>query len=749
MNKDLAIIIPFGTSEKRDFIRTRVLEKIEQLKNIQNIEVIFVEGYSSKIEPSIENEIKRAGFNYIKDETQEIFSVGACRNLGVTYSKSPVFMFLDVDYYISKENIDKLIKLIKVKQIDKFPNRFICLPCAFLSQEGSENLLTTDKAYWDIKVAFDLNNEKHSIVKFLAITSSSIVMNRHKFLELGGNDLSYKGHGYEDFDFYYRLFKASCRIEVPPKDIEFDARSWNFTEYKGFRALFSVPGYESAFYGIYLYHFWHPEPNNDGYLDSRKINHDKFYNVIKTYSCQANGPDPLILAENNGNNVLAFIKENSKVYRALRGIIPYLGNLICMNEEMFFESGKFVEEKLIRYINTNKISQVFFPNPYGNQYRIEIYNYVREKNIPYICFDRGALPDSWFFDFNGFNFDSKSYLSRNWDNDLTNEELDKTVAYIENIKSSNNYLEMQNAREGGESLKKKLGIRNKKIIFVPGQVEYDTVIKYFSDKISYYEFFKALNDIAKELEDENIIILAKKHPLMNGLKKENYENIKWAPDNTNINDLLECCEKVITMNSGVGLYALIYNKPCATVGHAFYEGDGLAVHCNYKEDIIEFIRSNQQPDKNQIIKFIHYLVYRFYCFGKSYYTQVETKNGEIRRIVNYIDFYRININNNCLLDGLSADLFKYKKDSLAFRVYLEACKIQQNQENTKKIQKDKQDLLKKQEKKIEESKENKIRNEINVSLTGRELRNKKLRKAVRHPYLYIRDFFLKKISRKK
>jgi hypothetical protein len=42
------------------------------------------------------------------------------------------------------------------------------------------------------------------------------------------------------------------------------------------------------------------------------------------------------------------------------------------------------------------------------------YMKVLKKNIPFIVFDRGALPDSWFLDHNGFNYDSKSYSPEAW-----------------------------------------------------------------------------------------------------------------------------------------------------------------------------------------------------------------------------------------------------------------------------------------------------------------------------------------------
>lgn len=44
----LSVIIPFGLSKERPYIEERVIEKAKYFKSDENIEFIFVEGYSSK-----------------------------------------------------------------------------------------------------------------------------------------------------------------------------------------------------------------------------------------------------------------------------------------------------------------------------------------------------------------------------------------------------------------------------------------------------------------------------------------------------------------------------------------------------------------------------------------------------------------------------------------------------------------------------------------------------------------------------
>ena len=727
MGQAVTIVIPFGTSQERPYIDERVKNKVYELKGINDIEVIFVEGFSSKPNPDLKEIIEQNGHIYYKDIEQTRFSQGMCRNLGASYSSCNVCTFLDVDYYISKISIKKLLQLIEVKQIDKNPNRFLILPCVFLTENGSNYLLNQDREKWDTLVQYDVISEKKNLSRFLALSSSSVVMNRHKFLELGGNDKTYIGHGYEDFDFSMRLFKSCGNIEYMPKSIQFDARSWTFTDYKGFRALLSVPGFEALFYGIYLYHFYHIEPNNNGYNDNKEINHQKFYSRIEKYKIMADGPDPLLHFTAFQKKCLIFTKENSSPYRSLRGVIPYIGNLICKDEDSFFENEKLDKVFFEKYLQKNRIDTIIFPNPYGNEKRLEIYNYVRTAGLSYLCYDRGALPDSWFLDSKGFNYDSGSYSEDIWNKELTNEQIDIVNNYIEQIKKSDNFLESQGSKIDNYELKKKLGIRNKKIVFIPLQVEDDTVIKYFTEHpFDYYGFAQIANNAAIKLEKEDWVFVAKQHPLMKNFNKSQYPNLIFVPDDTNINTLLDMCDIVLTINSGVGVYAMIFEKPCIITGNAFYQFNGINTRVYSEDEIIEYIRNEDfQFDKYKMTKFIYYLYQNFYSYGKSYYKSKD-ENNRIRRIVNYIDFYRIIINGNTFLDANDITKLKYKKDTLSLRPYISD--IQKKTENNElkspaKISQ-KKNIIKNQN----------IKKEVQSSKIKR-----KIRKLFRNPKLFFVD----------
>ncbi len=684
MEKKLSIIIPYGLSHERPFIDERVLGKIKELSFIDEVELIFVEGYSSKENPLLQEAIIQNGHRYYKDEKQTAFNLGECRNIGVINSYAQVFIFLDVDYYISRETLKKLLQLIEVKQIAEHPNNFLVMPCVFLTEFGTGYIQSQSESKWDILIQYDIISESKNIAKSLAIGSSSIVMNKHKYMEMGGNDPSFCGHGYEDFDFMYRLIVSTKAITEFPQSLSYDARSWNFTTYKGFRALFSVPGFEAIPYGLYLYHFDHPRPNNDGYLDNMKTNHNRFYSRLNQYHIMPDGPDPILYSQGLGKKALIFTAENGSPYRSLRGLVPYLGELVCKRERDFFDYGSFSSVKLVEYIRSSNIDYIIFPNPYGNELRKEIYDYVRENQIPYFCYDRGALPDSWFMDKNGFNYDSISYDESLWNVQLTTEEVDEVEKYIYDIKNSNNFLEAQGEKLDSDSLRRGLGIRHKKVAFIPLQVETDTVIKYFTrEPFDYYGFLNIANNAAKKLQNRDWVFVAKKHPLMKEIDKEKYSNIIFTDNNANISSLLELADIIFTINSGVGVYAMMHEKPCILAGNAFYHFDGINTNIHSENELVEYVsKGDFSFDKDKMHRFIYYLYKKFYLYGNSYYKTGENEERTFR-IVNYIDFYQIILNGKAFLQGSPSRLFKYNEKLLAFRPY--ALNLQKEQKHTKNL----------------------------------------------------------------
>ncbi|RKO64174.1 capsular biosynthesis protein [Campylobacter sp. P255] len=662
----LSIIIPFGLSKERIYIKDRVIQKACEFKSDDKVEYIFVEGYSS-LENDLRHIIKAKGHMYLKDESQkEFFSQGKCRNLGASFANSDVVMFLDVDCYFSTRSLETIMQLITVKNISKNINEFLVLPVVYLSKEGSEFIYTQEKDLWDSLIKDDLISGKREWIKYFSLSSSSLILNKHKFLTLGGNNEEFIGHSYEDHDFLARLLFETTSFEKMPRKLCYDEGSWNIKEFKGFRTWFSLFGYEMSFHGVYMYHFYHDEPNQNNYMGNRIINHKKFYDnlkKIKHYSV-ASLQDRMVI----NKNILLLCSSDKLILNSIKDVSVYLGKIQSKSEKFFFNEEQFDKDKFLKFIQDNHIECILFPNPYGNEKRLIIYEFVRCNGLKFICYDRGALPDSWFFDNNGFNYDSSTYKEENWNKNLTIDEINECKKYIKKVLNEDNFLEKQGKRDL-EKLKNKLNIKDKKIVFVPLQVENDTVIKYFTyAPFEYNNFLKIINKMAKQLEYSHVFII-KKHPLTYKVNKTSYDSLIFVEDDTNIIDLINMCDVVLTLNSGVGIYAMMMNKPCINCAFAFYAINEVNYQALNNDELLKYLKSDLSVDYEKVIKFIHYLKNSVYSFGDSKY-KVIRKNNRIYSKVYETKYYRINIGLKNYLDVQNINKIHYSLKSLIYRPYI-------------------------------------------------------------------------------
>ncbi|EAJ7140986.1 glycosyltransferase [Campylobacter jejuni] len=411
----LSVVIPFGLSKERPYIEERIIEKAKYFKSDENIEFIFVEGYSSK-NHELKNFIQANHHIYLKDMEQKAFSQGKCRNLGASCAHSNVLLFLDVDCYISLDNFEKILKLIQIKNISQNINALIVLPVVYLNKEANEKLKQYDEEFWDILIQEDLFIAKNTWVKFFSPSStSSIVINKHQFLRLGGNDEKFIGHGYEDFDLFARILKACVSFEKMPANLSYDARNWNFFDFKGFRSWFSLLGYEACFYGIYMYHFYHIEPNQNAYMQNKDKNHRLFYKHLK--NIKKHDLKPLQVFKAKGEKVLMLFKDQNYDFK---DISVYMGEIIYKNISDFFIDKELKYEPLLDFLQQEKITKIFLDASIKLQFDGMDYCDI-------FYFQKGILPHSWFFVKN-LDLDYKQDLN------LSEQELYQVKEYFLTLK---------------------------------------------------------------------------------------------------------------------------------------------------------------------------------------------------------------------------------------------------------------------------------------------------------------------------
>jgi predicted glycosyltransferase involved in capsule biosynthesis len=630
----LSIVTPFFCNDEDEYLYERIILFIEKSYYPEWIERIIVDfGSPAKIAKKIESKCNEFKYTYINlNKGRERFSIGKCRNAGAKIAKGEYISFADVDLHMNQCNYEIILQ--KISKNNPF-NYLESIPCFYLTKEATESFLIGNISYAEIFDAYKAGDS--DVVKAVAPATSCILLKKHFYLSEGGIREEFYGHGYEDFELMNRLGWKSNKFKRPHDffnhNFKYDSR-----EYKGYRTYFSMFGRENLYSSLFYVHLEH-KPISLGYKNSTSRNKVLFEGFLKSFEEKKDSPPALDNLKINRKNLFLGWKHGIP-FLSLRELIPLLGEVLYKHETDFYTLREFAE-----FIDFNKIEYIYFLNPYGNEDRLNIYNFCKKENYNIVVFDRGALPNSWFFDRRGFNADSRSYDEIYWNKEISDEEEFLTEKYINELCVSDDTLEANGARIGSYLLRKKYNILEKKIIFVPMQRPNDSVIKYFSGSVSgIQDFMNSIRLISSSLSTEWVICV-KQHPL------EKYEiNIPGCivvDEKTHVHDLIEMSDLVILINSGVGLISACFGKPVFCFGKAFYASGGLATSVATVEEVLHCIKNLNKyiPDRKIVLKFINYLAFNFYSFAKATYIHAAVEGGKSSKSVAInLEFSQIRIN---------------------------------------------------------------------------------------------------------
>jgi len=641
---DLSVIIPFRADEHLPYLMDRLEDQCKGFRKYKNIEFILVDsGSNDKNQEQCIRICKDYGIKYLNHNSHgKVFSIGAARDYGVCHALGRAITFLDVDLRVADDFFDRLLLLMSSYGISTHKKRFFAIPCLYLTSEGTDEFIVTEtqSRMYDFYLRW-LHGDTQSI-QTMAPCSSVMIVDRLHYMSVGGHRPEFRGHGYEDFELYHRLIGEEG-IMPTAEDYYADTKSWDTATYRGFRSQFSLLGRAALMANLFVVHLWHPRPKKSSFYGNMSVNREIWMDFFKEFDKTKEHPEPLIDQFAKYKKILAFGQPQTNSMRAPRDLIPLLGQRVYANEFDFTdESGTLDEIAFQSMLVSSQIQAILFPNPYSNPVRLQVYQWCRRTQFPFLVYERGALPDSWFIDENGFNADSDSYQRKNWDRKLTDVERDSVKKYINQTLIGGNPLEPQGQRFGGEGLSYRLKLGGKKVLFVPLQRPSDTVIKYMrGDLESYSKFTSFIDEAAKELKKLGWIVLCKKHPLE--VESPPLKNAIYAPEDANFIDLLELADSVALINSGVGLYAMMMGKPCFIFGNAFYAFEGINTKSSTESisDFCDLILSENPIDSESTYRFINFLMNDFYSFGTSKVTLRKESDGSLRSITTATNFYQI------------------------------------------------------------------------------------------------------------
>lgn len=231
---------------------------------------------------------------------------------------------------------------------------------------------------------------------------------------------------------------------------------------------------------------------------------------------------------------------------------------------------------------------------------------AKNASMQVLYFELGTLPNTTTVDAKGVNF---------------NNSLPRDRLFYDRYIIPNNYTGPKSliARQPVKAAELNSQLPPK-YIFCPFQVHNDTQILLNSPWVrNMFDFYQLIESAIPFLPD-NYSFVVKEHPSDKVSYPElHLKNEKIVFANGNDTEcLINQSEAVLTVNSTVGIEALMLGTPVITVGDAFYNIDGLVTHCNHQDELNEVISKTNKPsiDADLVNKFIAYLDCEYLVKGK-------------------------------------------------------------------------------------------------------------------------------------
>ena len=235
-----------------------------------------------------------------------------------------------------------------------------------------------------------------------------------------------------------------------------------------------------------------------------------------------------------------------------------------------------------------------------------------------VHFEGGLLPRTTTVDDKGINYANSLPQTTDFYLDWAKKNKRRLAASLPTTLIKRKF----NKRKKITGKEKNLPVR---YIFVPFQVNGDSQIFKHSSWISnMHHFYRILEHLCFSLQTTQIQLVIKEHPSC----PMNYEDLhRAAAMNRRImfanfnrtQQLIENAEAVITINSTVGLEALLLGKKVITLGDACYNLKDLVVHAKNERQLIQAVLDIPKWKPNQQLRkaFLAF-VYHCYCIPDSW-----------------------------------------------------------------------------------------------------------------------------------
>ncbi|MEC9798624.1 capsular biosynthesis protein, partial [Escherichia marmotae] len=155
-------------------------------------------------------------------------------------------------------------------------------------------------------------------------------------------------------------------------------------------------------------------------------------------------------------------------------------------------------------------------------------------------------------------------------------------------------------------------------VFIPMQVTTDAVAS-----LSYIDGFNLLKSVSEYYFNTSTKVVVKRHPYCNSIEVEKLINElekdgRIIISNSSVHHLIKGAKAVITVNSGVGLEAIIHNKPVIITGKSDYYYAATAIAKN-EQELKDIISNLESLNINEVLR-ESFLAYYFLEYATPYYS---------------------------------------------------------------------------------------------------------------------------------
>jgi predicted glycosyltransferase involved in capsule biosynthesis/capsule polysaccharide modification protein KpsS len=558
------------------------------------------------------------GFDLIHVEDYDVYSASLAHNAAHNFVATPFIFFCDIDFFMTRDAFSTLSRCVNAS--GDAADIIINLPAYHVSEattEAIESLPSHQEMSNSLdRLAFDSIFEKFGEqLEFVAPYSNIYLISKDFFSLIGGYSPEFRGHGSEDFEFFLRAHNYSGYFPFPAqytRDI-YRPTGTDFhecKEFRGFRSLNQLFSVRAERFGLRAFHLWHPTSKENEWREHNDWRRERFNRVVEPYV-----KNKARILEIDGlerpRKALCICKDHSHW--------GYMAPLRLLGFETIpvFDDHQESLNRIDDLISTKQIDAFVIFNPYMKSHAgyYPLFLKARENGIEMIVIERGALPGTIYY------AEDVSYVAESFTKQslseivLTPEEKLCAQEYIQQLQSGSSLLENAASREVCDQKYRVLGELEKKLVFVPLQLDDDmAVTKFIRTSQPYVDFVESIKETVTKNPD--IMFVVKPHPLSKHALPNYPENVIIADRSDNIHTIIDACDAVVCYNSGVGLITACHGKPLVTIGNAFYNLDGIGYWADNFSRAIDMVRAGiEGPDPDKVVDLIgKYLLHRYSFF---------------------------------------------------------------------------------------------------------------------------------------